>query len=194
MNTRKKSNSVVTTKVEGKLLEITVLGSGTILFDAYQASRENRDRAEMHGWTQRLCDVAARSRDPKTGLPVSPQVKYEAILELADWYMLGGTEWKRVGTGERGAGVAGNLLLAALQEAYPDRPLEKLKAFLKGKSAGDKLALSQSKQLKPIIERLTAEMVGETDLDADLDAFMDDDADEEETDEKGAGDSEEPNF
>lgn len=189
MNQKAKSNSVLTSKVEGSVLEITVLGAGTILFDAEQAHPANRQRAEMHGWTQRLSDAAAKSRDPKTGLPVSPLAKFEAVNQLAEWYMRGGDQWKRTGDGTRET-LPGNLLLTALQEAYPDRPLDKLKAFLKGKSGADKFALSQSAKLKPIIERLTVELVGKTDLDADLEAFMDEEAESEE----GAGDSEEPGF
>lgn len=99
MNGKAKSNSVVTTRLDEEgFLEISVIGSGVVKFDVDKVSAACRAKAEMHGWTQRLVDAAAMSR-LESGKPASPADKYEAIKELADYYMGGTEEWARRGAG-----------------------------------------------------------------------------------------------
>ena len=106
MNGKAKANSVVTTRLdEDGFLIISVIGSGEIRFDMDKASVVNRARAEVHGWTQRLVDAAAMSRDAETGKPASPADKYEAIKELAEYYMNGAEEWARRGAGGGGQSI-----------------------------------------------------------------------------------------
>src|SRR5271166_3722911 len=93
-----KSNSVVTTDwgmVPGgagsDILTITVLGAApdgsdrALMFDRTAASVANRDAAERHGWTQRLCDRAAKGRDSKTGQSASAALKYAAIEQIIQY-------------------------------------------------------------------------------------------------------------
>lgn len=104
MQATKKSNSVVTTRLDEEgFLEISVLGAGQVKFDLDKVSVACRARAEVHGWTQRLVDAAAMSRDEVTGKPASPAEKFEAIKELAEYYMGGAEEWARRSAGGGGA-------------------------------------------------------------------------------------------
>src|SRR5260221_337315 len=76
---KRKANSVVTVSYrDDGLMEIAVLGAGSIVFDKTKASRECRADAEDHGWEQRFRDATAKSRDDTTGASATPQEKYEA--------------------------------------------------------------------------------------------------------------------
>ena len=88
-----KSNSVMTVKqMDGKLV-FTFLGAGEFTFDPDKASAENRARAMMHGFKQRIADGAALSRDTETGKAATPEEKMAEAQKIADHYMTGSTDW-----------------------------------------------------------------------------------------------------
>lgn len=89
-----RANAVVQVrKMDGKL-EFLVKGVSTpIVFDPDKCSAEVRARAMIHGFTQRISDGAALSRDTATGLPATPEAKHARMKALADHYMSGTTEW-----------------------------------------------------------------------------------------------------
>lgn len=58
-----------------------------------------------------------------------------------------------------GSGIAGTSVLARALVEKTGKTMEAIKEWLKSKSQADKMALRQSSQLKPIIERLEAEKV-----------------------------------
>jgi len=93
MQTKPKSNSTITsTIIEGRV-EFTVLNAGKIVFDPNKVSAENRARAMMHGFVQRISDGGALSRNPDTGLPATPADKLARMQRIADHLMSGATEW-----------------------------------------------------------------------------------------------------
>jgi hypothetical protein len=103
METRRRSNAVVTVTVDDKgRLTFDVLGAGKVTFDPQRVHEELRAYAELYGWKQRLSDAAAMSRDTDTGKPTSPADKLAAIQELAEYYMSGASKWSRIGTGGGG--------------------------------------------------------------------------------------------
>lgn len=161
MQIRKKTNSVMTTRVEGSTLTISVLGAGDIVFNADAASEANNAHARMHGWTQRLCDRAAKGRDATTGLSATPAEKHAAIAELAEYYMSGDVNWKMSGSGVGGDG----LLLRALMEYKPGHSREKLVAYLATMAPKVKNQLLNSPAILPIANRLRAEAAGDVDAD-----------------------------
>lgn len=164
-----KSNSVVTTQWEGNVLTIEVLGAGKIEFNRTKASEANCDAAERHGWTQRLCDRAAKGRDGKTGLPAPASVKFKAIDELARYYEGGEVSWKMSGGGQEGG-----MLFEALCELRTDKSAEQIKKFLGTRDAKQLAQLRASKEIAEIISRLRAERAGPVDMDealGDLDAM-----------------------
>jgi hypothetical protein len=110
MQSKPKSNSVVTHKWELGKLVVNVLGAGKVVFDPSLASEENNEAARRHGWTQRIGDAAAKSKDPKTGKPASPAVKFEAVQTIVSYYEGGDVPWKMTG----GGGGDGGLLVAAV--------------------------------------------------------------------------------
>lgn len=95
-----KSNTVVSRdwSEDGNVLTFQVKGvEKPIMFDRRLVSAGCRDRAEQHGWEQRLGDRAAKSQDTKTGKPAQPQEKWEAIQVLAQHYQAGSEAWRMVG-------------------------------------------------------------------------------------------------
>ena len=130
-----KSNSTITTQWAGNLLSINILGAGEILFDRDKTSEVLRLQAELHGWTQRLCDRAAKPAPTraaglseeqwKTQLRAHTQAKFDAVKELAEHYMTGTEQWKLNSTGPREAGM----FLEAFAAAF-GKTLDKAREFL----------------------------------------------------------------
>ena len=114
-----------------------------------------------HGAEQKLGDETAGVDD------VDDMVL--AIDELTDRLQNGEWSVKRESSGLQGTSV----LLKALME-FSGRTAEEVKAKLKDKSQAEKLALRNSPQLKPIVERLEAEKLAKgakVDTDAILAGF-----------------------
>lgn len=113
-------------------------------------------KAAGHGLEQKLGDETA-------GVPdVDDQVI--GVDELIDRLNKG--EWT---TAREGGGVSGTSVLAkALLELYAasGKTIEDIKAFLKGKTQAEKLALRNSARLKPIVDKIEAAKAG-TSVDTD---------------------------
>jgi hypothetical protein len=175
MNTKAKSNSVMTTLVEGSVLSITVLGVGEILFDADKASADNNERARMHGWTQRIADAAALKA------PVRPQgisesqwqamlmahrkAKYEAMSELASYYEGGDVPWKRVATG----GAESGLLFTALCRLKPNRTVQQIKDFLDSRSDDQMKLIRANAEVIEMMNKIRLERAPKVDTSGALD-------------------------
>lgn len=96
MNDKAKSNSTIThRRVDGRI-EFTVLGVGKFEFDPDKVSATNRARAMIHGFVQRISDGGALSRDPDTGLPATPQAKFDKMCRIRDHLESGAEEWQLV--------------------------------------------------------------------------------------------------
>jgi hypothetical protein len=114
-------------------------------------------KAAGHGLEQKLGDEVAGVADP------DDQVL--AIDELIERLAKGPEGWT---TQRQSSGIAGtSVLFKALCEAYPDKAPAALKEYLKTKTQADKIALRNSKRLKPIVERLEAEKAAGSKVDAD---------------------------
>ena len=130
-DTVKKSNSVLTwTLLDGKW-HCTVLGvAKPIVFDPDKASAENRSRAMMHGFKQRLADGAAIQRDTDTGASATPEEKAARIQLLADHYMSGSTDWN-LRTAEPKAEGDGTWIAKALVALGKSADVEAATALIK---------------------------------------------------------------
>jgi hypothetical protein len=166
MQTKPKSNSVITHSVEGSVITMTVLGAGTVTLDTAAVSAACRDRAAIHGFIQRLSDGAAMSRDPETGKPATAEAKLARIQAIADHYATGTDEWRlRVAVGGTSDG---GLLFRALMRAYPDRGEARVREFLAARSAKEKRDLLVSATLRPHVDAIRAEQGRGIDADAIL--------------------------
>lgn len=93
MNEKVKSNSVTTvTYLDGKLV-FGFAGQPSFTFDPDKVSAQNRARAMMHGFEQRIRDGGALGRDKETGASATPEEKREAMLRIAEHLMSGSDEW-----------------------------------------------------------------------------------------------------
>lgn len=93
MQTKAKTNSVVTHAVEGRVITFNVKDAGSFTLDLDACSQAVRDRAMLHGMIQRISDRAAISRDSETGRAATPQEKLDAMKGLADFYATGTEDW-----------------------------------------------------------------------------------------------------
>jgi hypothetical protein len=163
-----KSNSVVTTQWSGDILTINVLGAGEagadgvrealgLMFDRSAAHAALRDRAEQHGWTQRIVDAAAISADPKTG-KVDPLAKYEAMEKVIKHYESGSADW-RLAT-SAGAGE-GTMLLRALCMVKPEKSEEQIRKFLDSRTAEQLKTIRKLKEVVQAMNQLRLEAAGD---------------------------------
>lgn len=112
MNTKRKSNSVVTVQQFDNSLQFDVIGADSIVLNMDKLHPDVLKRAAFHGMKQRIADAAAMSRNPETGQPATPEEKYEAMRALVEHYHSGTAEWSRRGLSGSGAGVQSITLLA----------------------------------------------------------------------------------
>lgn len=178
-----KSNSVVTTQwVANDLLSIHVLGAGDLMFNRTKASEANRDAAERHGWTQRLCDRAAKGAPTRkegtsdaaweAAKAAVTQAKFTAIETIIAYYESGDVPWKM-----SGGSSEGGMLFEALCELYEGKKTaSQVKVFLDSRDDSQLKVLRKVPELVEIMNRLRVERMGAVDVgDAlgDLDAMGD---------------------
>lgn len=116
MQSKPKANSVVTHSMQDGKVVFNVLGAGSFAFDPDKASAENRARAMIHGFVQRISDGAARLRDTKTGASASVEEKFAMMKRIADHYQSGATEWRLTETPTK-RGVDAGLVIMAMVRA-----------------------------------------------------------------------------
>ena len=170
-----KTNSVVTTEWSGDILTINVLGAGqndlgqpqdrALMFDRTLAAQLCRDQAERHGWTQRICDRAAISKDPKTGKAARPADKFAAMEELVRHYESGKSEWRLAGSG---AAAEGTLLFRALCNVRSTKTPDQVRAFLLSRTPDQMRVIRAVKEVIEEMNRLRLEEAGDQGTDEAL--------------------------
>lgn len=189
MQTKPKSNSVVTHRVDPAQPEViifSVVGAGPagddgkatpaeFALDLRQVSEGNKARGMRHGFIQRIVDKAAIGRDAATGKTANPAIKFSAMKDLADHYNSGADTWAP----EREGGGPGLdvMVLAAVAEAT-GKGVDAVRLMVENGAKAKGLtqrvylnALAGAKAVAPILARLRAEGAG-VDSDAELDALM----------------------
>jgi hypothetical protein len=170
-----KSNSVVTTKYDAikRQLTFTVAKAGELVLDLGAISQGNADYAMVHGFKARVVDAAAMPFNAKEKRYATASEKYEAMAALVSHYNSGAEGWspkraERVGSDEL-------MLTRALSEAFPDKTAEYVRAKVAGWTKAERLVMMESPKLKVIIERMRAETLATTGVDADklLGSFID---------------------
>ena len=144
-------------------------GGKSITLDLGAVSQANLDYAALHGFKQRIGDMAAQSKNPKTGLPASPADKFEAIERGVQHYMSGSPDWNmRSASGERVSGEFTLLVRALVQfKAQTRKPMtaDEARDWLKLKSKAEQATLALSDSLKPLIDGYRAEVAADIDAD-----------------------------
>jgi hypothetical protein len=131
-------------------------GGKSITLNLTKVHASNVDYAALHGFKQRIGDMAALSRNPDTGLPASPADKFDAVERGVLFYEAGGAEWHMKTTGGGGGDLEMGFLMQALVE-LKGIDLERARAWVKAKTKAERLALAESKALRPILGRLKAQ-------------------------------------
>jgi hypothetical protein len=183
-----KSNSVVTTQWNGDILTVNVLGGQLVggqptdaaaMFDRTRASEANRDAAEKHGWTQRICDKMAKSAPTRAAGQTDEQwaqvkiqhtlSKFVAVEKIIAYYESGDVPWKMSG------GSEGGMLFEALCELYEGKKtVDQVRKFLDSRTDEQLKVLRKVPELVEIMNRLRVERSGAVDTASalgDLDAM-----------------------
>lgn len=155
MQSKKRENSVVTTRLtdDGRIV-FNVLGAGEFTFDPDSTHAAIRRHAMLHGFVQRISDKAAKGKDPETGLPVSPQVKFDAMQAMARHYESGTDQWRLVGERAPKRDDLADILLDALELAYPAKTREDLREWLSKRSKAEKVKLVTEPRIAKIVAEL----------------------------------------
>lgn len=179
MQTKAKSNSIVTHKLVGDSIEFTVKGFSPVVFDPTKAAQGNRLQAERHGWIQRIVDSAAIGRTDKEGVIIPEaertQAKFDGILEMIQHYESGGESWNR--SGARGVDfgliLAGVMRATSLTSEQAERRIEAIRLKNKLATREDCLKyLSGGASVKQaMLEIQAAKIRPVTDADKDLESL-----------------------
>lgn len=135
MQTKAKSNSIITHAILDGKIEFTVKDAGKIIFDPLKMSVQNQSRAMYHGCIQRISDGGALSRNPETGLAASPADKLARMQRIAEHLMSGSTEWALKAVA--GEGVNAGLVIQAMIQLTKARDVDHANELI------DKLALKR---------------------------------------------------
>jgi hypothetical protein len=96
--TKRRANSAYAfSKVDGKLV-FDFGAVGKVAFDPEKASAENRARAMLHGFKQRIIDAGALEAGADGKVDVV--AKFAEMARVADHLMSGSSEWNVKATGE----------------------------------------------------------------------------------------------
>ena len=95
MQTTEKSNSVCTSRREGRDLVFAVVGAGKadLRLAIAKIHPANVERATYQGFNQRCVNAAAIPKNEKTGQSATPLQKWEAIEKLVSHLNSGSPEW-----------------------------------------------------------------------------------------------------
>jgi hypothetical protein len=160
MQTKPKSNSVITHKVEGEVITFAVKDVGELMFDTTKVSEAVGNRAKIHGLIQRVSDAAAMSRAAADGelIPVAElnKRKFEAMRKLVEHYESGTEEWTLRSAG--GGGTGEGILIQALALMYPEKTREALSAFVGKLKPVERTKLLNSDKVRPFAEQIRAEL------------------------------------
>lgn len=173
MQTKPKSNSTITHKVDGNVITFQARGKsaepdkpgpviGETSLDLTKVHDGLHRRAEIHGWIQRISDAAAISRNPETGLPATAGDKLSAMDRLVQHYMSGTGDWSPVRS--RAIGSDETLLSRVLTEVYPDKTPERIREYVTGLRSAERSAILT--KFKDIADRIRAENSADVDAEA----------------------------
>jgi hypothetical protein len=131
-------------------------GGKSITLNLAAVHPSNVAYAALHGFKQRIGDMAALSRNPDTGLAASPADKFDAIARGIEHYMSGTADWNlRAASGERTSGELG-LLARAIAE-LKSRDVTEVRDWLKTKTEAERKGLAVAAAVKPIMDRMREE-------------------------------------
>lgn len=158
-----KKNSVISVEFDNGNLRFAVANAGEFTLNLSSLSDDLREKALVHGLTQKISDAAAIS---KADLPTDPveaaKVKFEAMKAVADRLAEG--DWsKRSGDG---SGPVAGIIFRAFVEFVSNaakakkRPVPseaEIRAVYDAKDRAGQLALRNVPEIAAIIERMKSE-------------------------------------
>jgi hypothetical protein len=199
---KKRVNSIITVTRFDNKLTFAFAGVGQFVFDPDRVSAENRARAMIHGFEQRIRDAAALSADRDTGKSATPQAKFDAAKRIVDHLMSGATDWNLKAAAP--SGIDAGLTIQAIMRVY-GKTLEQVEAIILAtqtkreidRTASLKLWASSDKVAKAILDIKRERLETATDSDDlidEIEAAMggEDEGDDETDSDDDSSDEEAP--
>ena len=178
-----KPQPIVASEITGQQLTITVRGFAPMVVNTTTLTQEILDYAALHGLKQKLVDAAAISRNSDTGASATIADKHDAVREVFDRLVGGGT-WNKTREGGNG-GVSGLSQLARAMMELTGKTRQEIDAYLAPKSDEEKRALKSNERVAAIMAKQAA-LASNVDSDALLNELMGD----VETENDGDGETE----
>ena len=164
-----KSAPIVASEIVGNQLTITVRGFAPMVVDTTTLTQEILGYAALHGLKQKLVDAAAISRNSDTGASATIADKHDAVREVFDRIVSGGT-WNKTREGGNG-GVSGLSQLARAMMELTGKTRQEIDVYLGAKSDDEKRALKNNERVAAIIAKQAAS-ASKVDSDALLGELM----------------------
>lgn len=142
-------------------------GNGSITFHMDKCSPENVAYASLHGFNQRLRDMAALSVNKDTGKSASAYDKFEAIRAGIEHYEAGGTEWHMKGSGGRETITAEVRMLAEAIAQVKGKNVVDMIVWVKSKTAAERMKLAGVDSIKTVLDELRAKAAETADKSGD---------------------------
>ena len=150
---------------------VFTLGGKSLTFHAERATG-TLGQASLFGWSRKISNEAAMSRDPTTGLPASDADKLEAMSAMIAHLESGSDQWSPNRVAGRASSADVGLLVTALMELQPTKTKDELTAWVKSKEPAARSALMLNAKVKPIIDRLRTALAADVDSESLLDELM----------------------
>lgn len=140
-------------------------GSMSATLDLNAVHQSNLDYAALHGFKQRIGDMAAQTKNPKTGESASAADKFAAILRGVDHFMSGSPDWNLRVAASGPRIDSETLFLARAIAQLKSKDLDAMVDWVKSKPAADRAALALKPEIKFLIDGYRA--AGAADIDTD---------------------------
>jgi hypothetical protein len=156
-----------TTNIDTQAVEFTFSNGKILVGSLIGLNKDILLRLAIHGLKQKIADAAAIPCDTVTGKSASIDDKFSAMQRVRDNLVEGG--WGIIRDGGNSE-PKGGYLFNALCELYAGKKTpEEIKTFLAGKDKKAQAQLRENAKVKPIIDRMKAEIAKDIDTDSMLD-------------------------
>lgn len=153
MQTSKRTQSAISTTVNGTTITLTFGNGKTLSLDVTKLNADIATDAVLHGVKQKLVDAAAISRNTVSGASASIEDKYRAVLAVFERITHPTSPaWNSVRGSDGGGNYSG--LVRAIA-ALSKNTHENVKAKLEGKTPQELTALRKSPKIAAKIAEIT---------------------------------------
>jgi hypothetical protein len=136
----KREKVIQTVRVQNSLV-FSVLDVGTLTLDVDTLADSIREEGMFHGFTQKVIDAAAMSRDVSTGASATARQKFDAMRGVVEALKTG--HW-----------TSGGMVYRVLATMFPAKNPSELREWYDGKSTEERNAIRMTRRYRDALETL----------------------------------------